>query len=98
MTHLFGTYDGNSWEFWHDERPKGDDFWGYDTWKSDVGPWPSVGDDERRTRPELVPSFRECTELDLSGEEIWSAPDPEEVLDLAAEVVDLVEDIDHRTR
>jgi hypothetical protein len=99
MTDPFDRDDWESREVRVDDRPSGDDFWGYDTWKSDVGPWPSIGDDPRPTRSTALPSFWEGAEIDLTGDEValGSAPDPETVLDLAEDVIDLVDDVDDRT-
>jgi hypothetical protein len=75
------------WDDWDDfdswrEPYRGhfDEFRGYDLWKSDVGPWPSVGD----YRPPLSE-----TELDLSGDEIAPimSPEPETELDLTGDEI-----------
>jgi hypothetical protein len=97
----------DGWAAWNEAeaagRPSGNGVAGYDRWKTDIGPWPSTGDDARPTRPHPVPSFWERTELDLSGTEIRSEPLVEPVLDLSGEeirsapdpdaVLDLADDV-----
>jgi hypothetical protein len=90
----------DSRESWADPRASRDDFRGYDLWKNDVGPWPSVGDDPGPTAPHPRRSFWEETVIDLTAEQVAPIPEPEPdpVVDLVDEVVDLVDDIDDRTR
>jgi hypothetical protein len=55
----------DAWDVWaaaDRDRSGRDDFWGYDRWKSDIGPWPSVRDDPRPTR--LHPAARAKRRLD----------------------------------
>jgi hypothetical protein len=71
----------------------------YDLWKSDVGPWPSVGDDERPTNPRRRRSFWGDAVIDLTGDaaEPMPAPNADDVLDLVDDILDLTDDVDDHT-
>jgi hypothetical protein len=98
MNTPFDRDDWESWEVRFDDGRRGDDFRGYDRWKSDVGAWPSVGDDDRPTNPEPRRSFWEDLVIDLTAEEADRIPDSSSAfLDLADDVVDVVDDVEDRT-
>ena len=69
MTDIWRAW-ADGWDAWDAEgarRPSLDGFRGYDLWRSDVGPWPSVGDAPRPTR--LSPAEFLPAELDLTGDD-----------------------------
>jgi hypothetical protein len=86
MTDIWQAW-ADGWDAWDAAgapRPSLDAFRGYDLWRSDVGPWPSVGDAPRPTR--LSPAGLLLAELDLTRDDADSALPAE--LDLTGDDTD----------